>query len=206
MSTPWGQQPPMRQHPDRPWWKKKRFNIPLGVLAIIVIVAIVSPDSEPEVKVADSSAAATAPASANGKAVKPKPVPKPVGFGTKVRDGKFEFVVKSITRKQKIGSEYLNQKAQGKFLLVEIKVTNIGDEAQSFLGSNQKLIDKDGREFSSDDTTAMYLDESNSFIEEINPGNSLTGVVVFDVPKDVEAAKIELHDSAFSGGKTVNLR
>ncbi len=46
---------------------------------------------------------------------------------------------------------------------------------------------------------------SKSFYEPINPGNSLTGTVVFDVPVDAVPASLELHDSAFSGGVTVAL-
>jgi hypothetical protein len=33
----------------------------------------------------------------------------------------------------------------------------------------------------------------------INLGNSVTGVVVFDISKDRTPVKAELHDSAFSG-------
>jgi len=49
------------------------------------------------------------------------------------------------------------------------------------------------------------LDDSQSFLEEINPGNTVKGVVVFDVPKKFEAAKAELHDSMFSGGVEIAL-
>jgi hypothetical protein len=33
----------------------------------------------------------------------------------------------------------------------------------------------------------------------------LTGIVVFDVPKNAKPTKLELHDSAFSGGVDVIL-
>ena len=43
------------------------------------------------------------------------------------------------------------------------------------------------------------------FIENINPGNSVEGIVAWDVPEGQEPDRLELHDSPFSGGVTVDL-
>lgn len=42
-------------------------------------------------------------------------------------------------------------------------------------------------------------------MEEINPGNSTSATMVFDVPKNVDPTQIRLHDSMFSNGVTVDL-
>lgn len=106
----------------------------------------------------------------------------------------------------KIGDEYFNTKAQGEFVLVTVKVENIGKEAQMFDGSNQYIYDAQGRKFEASSEAEVYMgDEANSFLNDINPGNTVTGVVVFDIPKGTKLAKIELHDSAFSGGIDVSL-
>ncbi|MDO8147526.1 DUF4352 domain-containing protein [Isoptericola sp. b515] len=132
---------------------------------------------------------------------------KPAGIGDPVRDGKFEFTVTELERGvEKIGNEYLNTEAQGKFVLVHMSVENIGDEAQYFDGSSQKLVDTEGRTHSADSEAAIYLDDSNSFLNEINPGNTVDGIVVFDMPKDAKPATLELHDSAFSGGVEVSVK
>ena len=39
-----------------------------------------------------------------------------------------------------VGNEYLSTKAQGQFCVVDVTITNIGDEAQSFFGDNAKLL------------------------------------------------------------------
>ncbi|MPY81264.1 MAG: DUF4352 domain-containing protein [Actinophytocola sp.] len=39
----------------------------------------------------------------------------------------------------------------------------------------------------------------------VNPGNSVKGIVVFDIPKNVEPVELVLTDSMFSGGVTVSL-
>jgi hypothetical protein len=146
----------------------------------------------------------------NAPAPEPGPAPEQAGsqagLNAPVRDGKFEFTVTKIEPgPARIGTDYLGETAQGKFILVHITVKNIGNEAQLFMGDNQKLYDAQGREFSADTAAAIYLDQSQSFLNEINPGNAVNGIVVFDIPADVTPAKIVLHDSAFSGGVTVSL-
>ena len=104
-----------------------------------------------------------------------------------------------------IGTADFGVEPQGKFVLATMTITNNGDSAGSFFGSNQYLIDTEGRKASADDEAAIYLDEAQSLYEPINPGNSTTGIVVFDIPVDAVPASLELHDSAFSGGVTVAL-
>jgi hypothetical protein len=67
----WGQPQPAR--PPRPWWKKKRFNIPLGLLAFLTIVGIFTPSPDSEVKVVAGPPAASEPA-ATTKVDKPATV------------------------------------------------------------------------------------------------------------------------------------
>jgi hypothetical protein len=47
--------------------------------------------------------------------------------------------------------------------------------------------------------------DSSTFLNEINPGNSAKGKLIFDVPKSAELTALELHDSPFSGGVEVGL-
>lgn len=129
------------------------------------------------------------------------------GLGDAVRDGKFEFVVSKVDcGKTRVGGQYLNTTAQGQFCLVSLSIENIGDEPQSLFGDNQKLFDAQGRQFAADTEAAIYLGEASKTLwEEINPGNKVDGVIVFDIPKNTKPSKLELHDSAFSSGVTVGL-
>ena len=140
-------------------------------------------------------------------AAEEKPAKKSAGIGDKVRDGKFEFTVKSMKcGVDTVGDQYLNEKAQGQFCLVTLKVKNIGKEAQMFSDSDQKAYAADGTEYSSDTAAGLYANkDASTFLNEINPGNQITGVLVYDVPKKTKLVKLELHDSMFSGGVTVSL-
>jgi len=127
--------------------------------------------------------------------------------GEAVRDGKFEFTVKSVKcGVDKVGSDYTEEKAQGQFCLVSVKVKNIGDEARYFSDSDQKAYDAAGTKYSADTGAGIYANsDADTFLNQINPGNQISGVVVFDIPKDVSLTTVELHGSAFSGGVTVSL-
>jgi hypothetical protein len=149
---------------------------------------------------------AGSPNTAPGSAAKKKAGPKTAGLGQPVKDGKFTFTVTKVERgPARIGDQYLGKTAQGKFVFVHVTVQNHGDEAQSFLGDNQKLL-AGGKEYSADSEASIYLKDSKSLFEEINPGNTVKGRIVYDLPKSVTPESIELHDSVFSGGVKVSLR
>lgn len=103
-----------------------------------------------------------------------------------------------------VGGAY-GQNAQGQFFLAHMTVKNIGDRAQTFDGADQKLVDRNGSKYSADTAAALHLDGSESFLQQINPGNVVDGIVVFDVPKAADPVCIELHDSLFSRGTAVDL-
>jgi Domain of unknown function (DUF4352) len=44
------------------------------------------------------------------------------------------------------------------------------------------------------------------FFNDINPGNSVNGLIFFDLPRGDKAVKAELHDSIFSDGVIVYLK
>ncbi|MEU1844152.1 DUF4352 domain-containing protein [Micromonospora sediminicola] len=148
-------------------------------------------------------------ATAGGKsdAGKSDDKPKTAKIGQPARDGKFEFTVKSAKcGVSKVGTSMLGAQAQGQFCLVTLNVKNIGKESQMFDGSSQKAYGANGTEYSADGAAALYANKNaETFLNDINPGNQVTGVVVFDVPKNVKLTKLELHDSMFSGGVTVSL-
>ena len=127
-------------------------------------------------------------------------------MGEAARDGKFEFTVtKMQCGVQKIGDDIVEKKPQGQYCLITVKVKNIGDEARTLDDSNQVAYDAAGRKFETDDAGIYVPNNDTVFLNNINPGNSATGVIVFDIPKDGKLTKIELHDSAFSDGIAVAL-
>jgi len=129
-------------------------------------------------------------------------------IGDTARDGKFEFVVKSVQCGQpSVGTnQYLTKQAQGQFCLLTVTVKNIGTEAQYFDASSQYMYDAAGNKFSADSQASSYANpDGSTFLNQINPGNSVSGVIVFDLPKDKTPTTAELHDSSLSGGVKVTI-
>ncbi len=130
-------------------------------------------------------------------------------IGQPANDGKFQFVVNSFKCGETSVSQdqYLSKTAQGQYCLLNVTVKNIGNQAQTFDASNQYVYNAQNQKFSADSTASDYANASGStFLNDINPGNTVTGTVAFDVPKDVTPISAELHDSAFSGGVKVSLQ
>ncbi|MCO7274845.1 DUF4352 domain-containing protein [Cellulosimicrobium cellulans] len=218
-----GAQPPVGPTPPRKnWFARHKVLTGVGVVVLLAVVGASlgggggdEPSTPAAVAGTDGADGAVQPETADEapeaesipeEPAAEEPAPAAPGVGTAVRDGKFEFTVTSVeTGVATVGDEYLNAQAQGQFVLVHMTVTNIGDRAQMFDGSSQKLVDTAGREHSADSSAAIYLGDANSFLTDINPGNSVEGTVVFDVPADAVPATITLHDSFLSGGVEVSL-
>lgn len=186
------------------WFKKHK--ILTGILILIILITIGSTlggsnnNNNTNGGNSDNKAA-----SSSSKGSEPK---KEIGIGQPAQDGKFEFMVKSIQcGVASVGDNpYLTKNAQGQFCLLNLTIKNIGNEKQSLFSSNQKLLNGDV-EYSADDTATLYASpNSSSWYNDINPGNSVEGKIVFDVPKEVTPTVAELHDSAFSGGVKVGLK
>jgi Domain of unknown function (DUF4352) len=131
------------------------------------------------------------------------------GIGDTVRDGVLEFTVKSMNcGVTQIGDEYLNKEPQGQYCIVTIKVKNASKKPTTWDGDNQTLIDTKDSEYSPDNSAWAYLDANNTLLEEINPGNSVTGRVAWDVPKKTKPDRLLLKEGifGFSEGVTVSLR
>jgi hypothetical protein len=210
-----------RSKAARPWFKKKRFIIPLALVVLLVLVNLGGSDDD-----VDDSATAEESTTDDAEATADEPeasvvenddIPEEVAddaefamMGEEARDGQFAFTVDNfecVGNTIAADNEFLDDAvAQGQFCLLDISVENIGSEAQTLSASNQYLYDAEERRFSaSDDFEVMMVVETPIF-DEINPGNSLSGTIVFDVPETAEIEFAELHDSAFSGGVLVDLR
>ncbi|NYJ03877.1 DUF4352 domain-containing protein [Petropleomorpha daqingensis] len=195
----------------KPFFKKTWFLVLAGLTVIAIIGSAISggKGSGSTSGTAADAGEATADGAASGDtaAAAPDNSDADAGIGQPAADGKFSFVVNGVDCSQtEIGNQYFNTTAQGQFCVVDLTVSNVGDKPQSFFGDNASLFNAQGQEFSADSEAAVYMENADSLYEEINPGNTLSSKVVFDVPAGMVPTSIELHDSMFSGGVTVALQ
>jgi hypothetical protein len=85
-------------------------------------------------------------------------------------------------------------------VLVYFTVHNDVLSPSPFPEEYQYLFDGDGRKYE-----GHIADRGDLFPAVINPGDTVAGVLVFDIPSDAEPLSIELHDSQYSDGVTVLL-
>lgn len=79
--------------------------------------------------------------------------------------------------------------------------------ADSSNNSSQQATDAGGAVYSVDSGAAIYAnDDSSTFLEQINPGNSVKGALVFDVPKGTKLTSVVLHESLFTAGVKIPLK
>ena len=180
----------------RPWFKKKRIIIPAVILLLIIAKAATGGSPANTGSDTNSSSSSGSQEQAMAK------------IGDDATDGSLKFNVSDVNcGRERIGNDVIGTKAQGQFCLITLSIENIGTEAQTLYADSQKLFDAKGREFSPDTTAALYLgSDASTIFEEINPGNTLNGVLIYDVPKNVSLDKIKLYESMFSGGVEVSLK
>jgi uncharacterized protein DUF4352/uncharacterized protein DUF2510 len=188
-----------------------------GVIAAVVLLVVVGAtavvltmrtdvgDATVTHKPSDASAgtSAAAPETPTGEEA-PTLEDQAYSIGMPARDGNFEFTVTGVDRAPLVADPQfpeLQKTAQGEFLLVNMTVTNVGAEPQTFFASFNKLSDG-ATVFEADDEAWIYLGNT---LADLNPGDSITTAVVYDVPVGTDPESVELHDGPFSDGVTVGL-
>lgn len=171
------------------------------------LIAMGSDDKGDEDRTSAASTSSRAPLAspAAPTAVAEQPSgPTVASEGSTVRDGKFEFQVLSVASAPTVGdaggNPYMQETAQGVFVVLTVRVTNIGDVPQSYFGQNQTLFDTQGRQYDPNTLADMYMNDERG---DINPGNSIEVRVAFDVAPGTTIEAVEFHDSMFSGGVQV---
>lgn len=98
-----------------------------------------------------------------------------------------EYTVNSVSSHTELGGEFTSEEPNGIFLVVQLEMTNQTDETIDVSSNHLKAIDSDENQFDADAGASVYVEsdpeieaEGISF-EQLNPGLSTSGAVVFDV-------------------------
>lgn len=105
-----------------------------------------------------------------------------------------------------VGPSGLEQQAAGQFCLLDVKVTNNGREPLLFDSGSQRVRDTDGVAYAVAEQAAVFLnDHDSTLLNEIEPGDTVAGVLPFDMPVDTRPSDAELSDGMSSPGVRVTL-
>lgn len=175
--------------------KKK---IILGVIGVIVVLGIIGAASgDKSQKTGENTSAKS-----DNKQQEAKQIAK---VGETVQDGDLAFTVTKVDTASSLGNSYTKKNAQGLFYVITLKVENKGKETKTVDSSMITLTDNQGRKFdrSIEGQTAKGLAQGNVdlFLQQVQPSLSVTGDIIFDIPKDAAGLKLLVKGSLF-GGKT----
>ncbi len=112
-----------------------------------------------------------------------------------VPTGKMTYILNGVSTNATLGSAYTKKDAIGVFKVIDITVKNEDKEPITIDSSLFKIIDDQGREFSSsvEWRTALSMQwEKDFFLTQAQPGLETKGKLVFDIPKDATGLKLEV--------------
>lgn len=122
-------------------------------------------------------------------------------------DGQLTFKVNAepLCGLDVLGSDGNSLSAQGQFCKINLSVLNHSKSANDFYITDAKLVDAQKNKYDASTDASLYTGDTTFDITTINPGNSITGNVYFDIPKGIVPKYLEVHDSTFSNGSNIEL-
>ena len=159
---------------QRPWWKKKRFIIPLG---LVLLIALISAGSGGGDNNGAGSGGGNATKSSGG------------GNGTSGRVGQAltnagtTYKVTSARTTKTIGDPDLGgARADGIFVVVSLQLTNNKNETKTFTDASAKLKTSDGKEYETSDKTPLAFGDQALLLKDIQPDLTTRGKLAFEIP------------------------
>ncbi|MDI6099214.1 DUF4352 domain-containing protein [Actinoplanes sp. NEAU-A12] len=105
-----------------------------------------------------------------------------------------------------VGPSDLEQRAAGQFCLLDLRVTNNGGEPELLDSGAQRIHDTNGVAYAVADSAAVFLNDGDpTLLDEIEPGETVTGVLPFDLPLDARPGEATLRDGMSAPGVRVKL-
>lgn len=183
--------------------KEKTRKWLVGAIAAITVLVVAGCGESSTPTSATTSS--NQPSGETQEAAKPSEEQKPVAFklNQEAKAGNLSYVVTQAKKTKTVGNEFLNKKTEEQFVMVKVKVKNNDKESRTIDTNLFKIKDNQGREFSADVEADIYVNNNSSFfLEQVNPGTSRTGYIVFEIPKDAKGLTLEVSSGlGWSGGE-----
>lgn len=170
-----------------------------GVLIIVgVLVLLALLGGSPQEQTTTTTETKTTTTTEQPAATEPVAT-KQYGIGDRVEVGELAYTITGMRTAPLVGSNDFGARADGIFMIVDMKIENLGKESKTIDSSMMKAIDSQSRTFDSDNEAWAYL-ENNLFLKQVQPGLPASGQVVFDVPQG-ESFSVEVSGGMWSGKK-----
>ena len=142
-----------------------------------------------------------------------KPETKAYAIGEMVEVGNLGYKVLNVksTNEIKSDNQFIESaKTNGQFVIIEIEAFNNDTEARMVDSNMFKVKDGQGREFdpTNDVDISMLIESSmDFFLQDINPGLSKTGTLVFELPADATSYTLQVSSGfGWAGGEYADIK
>jgi hypothetical protein len=177
----------------KPWYKRWWAIVAYIIIVLAVIGNLSGGDK--------SNNTPTTNNADNQQAITPTQNTPTYGIGNILVAGEFTWKITGVSTATEIGQDlggtFFGEKANGIFVILDVEAENTGKSAKYLSDSYIKLIDDQDREFSASTVAAIYLKPEGSALvfEQLNPGITKKGKIVYDVPAGLKVANVKITSS-----------
>lgn len=173
----------------RPWFKKKRFIIPIAVVVVVIAIAVGSGGNG-----TDDGTTSSNKASNLGSQSHPAP------RGTWVQNKSAKYAISNVEVVNSLGQ--FSQPPAGKYVVVTLTVENVKDSTIQISNSDFKLL-VGGTQI--DSSSEAYMMDGAFTYDDLSPQLKRTGKIVFDVPPKYAGSGVLRAQAFISTDKAVFL-
>lgn len=194
----YGSYPPPK--PTRRWFQKKRYIflliglgllvIPGGLIVVLFVGYLLFGSSSSEAEPVVVSSVSGAPPADDGAGA--------ISIGTVFTADDFEYTLTGYECGiPSVGGEFSPEVATGQYCRIALSAKNVGNEAADLNYRDFRLVEGEAL-YSTESWVNIRGNgdgESTGFLDEINPGLTVTGGIYFDVPADLIPSRAVLSES-----------
>ena len=167
----------------KPFYKRVWFIVLVGLFVIGGLQSVLGGGSNSSTSSSQDTSTTTQTKTEASASSSEKSEEVTYSIGQEVPVGDVVYIVNSKEVNTNVGGEF-GKTANGIFLVLNVTVKNNGKEAITVTDDFFTLL-KGDVEYKSDSTAGIYANQdAKFFLTEVNPENSVTGNVVFDITEE----------------------
>ena len=167
----------------KPFYKRVWFIVLVGLFVIGGLQSVLGGESNSSTSSSQDTSTTTQTTTEASASSSEKSEEVTYSIGQEVPVGDVVYIVNSKEVNTNVGGEF-GKTANGIFLVLNVTVKNNGKEAITVTDDFFTLL-KGDVEYKSDSTAGIYANQdAKFFLTEVNPENSVTGNVVFDITEE----------------------
>lgn len=104
------------------------------------------------------------------------------------------YKVTNVRTAASVGDQFTKEQANGTFVIVKVELTNTKKQPATIMSNSLTLVGGNGSAYSVSDDALLAVDDQ-IVLEEIQPGLSESGTLVYDVPESaISGAELQVED------------